>query len=655
MPFSQNHSFVGRKDEIDAIGQALFVQQTYQKIAVVGPGGVGKTQVALAFAYSVLEKYPDVSVFWVHASSLEAFEQACRQVSSVIGMVDTEDGKEDVKELVQRYLSSEKAGRWMLVVDGADDMEVLDGSDGEMGLLDYLPGGAWGLTLFTTRHKRTAQELAGSGIVDVEKLDLATASALFERMLMRTDSSYENPAFHMLLSSMDCLPLAIIQAAAYVNANHVSISDYFGRLQSIESHLVYTAVTKTWLVSFEHIIRENADAAALLQYMTCIDWNAIPRSILPAIEPEARMTTAIGALWSYSFITTRRDGKTYDMHRLVHLAARIWIQREGLVVETQRKALEHLSRVFPSDNWGNRETWREYLPHAARMRDSETGDPIGARGNLYLKVGRCLQADGQFRDAVSWLEESRKLRSDLPENDSHRLLTEHVLAMAYQANGQIMKAVRLLEHVAKIRERVLAATHPDRLASQHELAIAYQANNQVKDAVRLLEHVVAVEKRALAEGHPDRLASQHQLASAYLANGQVAEAARLLEHVVAVEGRVLGEDHPDRLHSQHELAGTYLADGQVEEGVKLLERVVAIRERVLAEDDPDRLASQHELAILHAAVGLTDNLESQMPSQADEQAAGPSGAATWIAEPEEASSGEPETSSMASVRSVSWM
>ena len=48
----------------------------------------------------------------------------------------------------------------------------------------------------------------------------------------------------------------------------------------------------------------------------------------------------------------------------------------------------------------------------------------------------------------------------------------------------------LLEHVVKVEETTLAEKHPDRLASQHALARAYQANGQVKEAVALLEHVV---------------------------------------------------------------------------------------------------------------------------------------------------------------------
>jgi tetratricopeptide (TPR) repeat protein len=726
LPFSRNYNFIGRTDEIDALERKLFPKQGCQRVAVVGLGGVGKTQVALQFAYAVLENHLDVSVFWMHALSAETYEQSCRGVASVLGL---EGDKEDVKELVQRHLDSERAGKWMLIVDNADHMEVLEGSDGEKGLLDYLPRSDSGLTVFTTRDKTTAHALAGNSILDVKKLDLASASHLFKKTLTRKDLSCDEAIIDELVQELDCLPLATTQAAAYVNCNAISVEEYLNLLRSTEQDLIFimneemrdstrykhaaNAVARTWLVSFEQIVRQDAHAANLLQYMSCIDWKAIPRSILPAIEPEARMTSAIGTLWSYSFITTRSDGKTYDMHRLVHVTARVWIHQKGLAMETQRKALEHLSKAFPWDKWDNRELWREYIPHAARMRDAKDGGHADARWMLCFKVGRCLTLDGRIRDAVGWLEESLDLRTHLPEDDRNRLSTQNALAQAYQDNGQIEDALQLLEDIVAI-ERVLAEDHPGRLSSQHALAMSYQANGQVGDAVQLLEHIVAIE-RVLAEDHPDRLASQHALAHAYRVNGQVKEAVQLLEHVVGIERvlsednlnrlasqhvlaqaysdngqvkeavqllehvvaireRVLAEDHPDRLSSRHALAQAYQDKGQVKEAVQLLEHVVAIQERVLAVDHPNRLASQHELARAYLAddqgrvkdaVQLLEHvvairkrvlaedhprrllservlahaynmLESQPPSQADEQWAGPSSVTASTAEPEEA-------------------
>ncbi|PVH91900.1 hypothetical protein DM02DRAFT_702546, partial [Periconia macrospinosa] len=84
-----------------------------------------------------------------------------------------------------------------------------------------------------------------------------------------------------------------------------------------------------------------------------------------------------------------------------------------------------------------------------------------------------------IREAVRWLEESCRQRGALDKDDSDRLLSQHELAGAYQANGQVKEAVKLLEGVVAIRTEVLAEDHPSRLASQHALAIAYQANGQV--------------------------------------------------------------------------------------------------------------------------------------------------------------------------------
>ena len=107
-----------------------------------------------------------------------------------------------------------------------------------------------------------------------------------------------------------------------------------------------------------------------------------------------------------------------------------------------------------------------------------------------------------------------------------------------------------------MRNKALQPDHPSRLASQHSLAMAYQADGQVQKAVRLLEAVVKVEE-ALQPDHPSRLASQHALAMAYEADGQVHKAIELLEHVVAIEAHSLRDDHPSRLVSVEALADMY--------------------------------------------------------------------------------------------------
>ncbi|KAK4500587.1 hypothetical protein PRZ48_008776 [Zasmidium cellare] len=178
---------------------------------------------------------------------------------------------------------------------------------------------------------------------------------------------------------------------------------------------------------------------------------------------------------------------------------------------------------------------------------------------------------------------------------------QHLLGMAYEAEGQIPEAVEILEQVVRVREEKLAEDHPDRLASQHELASAYQDNRQITKAVKILEHVVEIREEKLAEDHPDRLASQHQLAYIYSASGQIPKAIEILEHVVQVQDK-LAEDHPHRLVSQHELARAYHNNRHIPQAIEILEHVVKVQEK-LVQDHPQRLASQYELARAYKANG----------------------------------------------------
>jgi tetratricopeptide (TPR) repeat protein len=220
---------------------------------------------------------------------------------------------------------------------------------------------------------------------------------------------------------------------------------------------------------------------------------------------------------------------------------------------------------------------------------------------LYILQARNLRHLGKHEKAIALLQKVVKIRElTLAKDDPNLLTSQHDLARAYEANGQIKEAIILFEYIIKIQEIILAEDDPNHLASQHELARVYLINRQVKKAVVLLEHIVKIQK-TLAEDHPDRLSSEYELACAYLANGQIKKAVALLEYIVKIQ-EILAKDHPDRLSSEHELACAYLANGQIKKAVALLEYIVKIRE-ILAEDHPDRLASQHELTRAYHANG----------------------------------------------------
>ena len=640
----------------------LFVSKEWRKAAIVGLGGVGKTQVALQLAHWTKKHYPEFSIFWVPALSKATFEQAFTAIARKLSIQGGDEG-DDLNESVRRYLSSEAAGPWLLVVDNADDCDILFGSaDTGGGISEYLPESDNGITLFTTRSREVAVSVTGSDVIELHEMDPPEAAEFLEKSLVQNDGLRDDPATADLLKELTYLPLAITQAAAYINIKQVPLAEYVGLLHGTQQSIIslmskefrdntrypgsQNAVATTWLVSFDQIRKADNAAADLLSFISCIEPKGIPQSLLPDCGSREELIDAIGTLCAYAFLTRRGAGNVFDMHSLVHLATRIWVQREGLTTTTAEKATQHLADVFPDGHYTNREMWREYLPHAFRVLQCSKELDMKARCLLFVSVGRCLGADGRIKEARKSLEEAfqwtnRHLAEDNPERlivqrdlarayhddgqlkdgivlleqvvaihaktlaeDNHeQLRSQRLLAQAYRDYGQVIKAVAMLERVVAIGKRTLAENDDERLNSQESLASAYYASNQAKEAIALLEPVVAIRKLILAEDDPTLLVSQRTLAAAYRYDGRAQDAIALFEHVVAIQTQTLTEDHPRQLATLHTLALAYGDNNQVQEAVMLLEHVVAIKAQTLAEEHPSRLQSQHALAIAYQANG----------------------------------------------------
>lgn len=601
----------------------LFVEKQCQKASIVGLGGVGKTQVALRLAYWTKKHQPEFSIFWVPALSMASFEQAMTAIAKKLPTQETGED-EDPKESVQRFLSSEAAGPWLLVVDNADEEEILFGSaDRPGGISDYLPESDTGLTLFTTRFQEVAVSATGSDVVELNEMDHAEAVDFLEKSLIHKSLLRDETATTELLKELTYLPLAITQAAAYINKKKVPLTEYVELLHGTQKDVIglmskefrdstrypgsQNAVATTWLVSFDQIRKSDTAAADLLSFISRIEPKGIPQSLLPDLDSAEQFVDAIGTLCAYAFLTRRGESKVFDMHSLVHLATQIWVQREGLAATADEDATWHLATIFPTADYDNRNKWREYLPHALKLLQNNGGLDTEERSDLLLAVGRCLEVDGRTEQAIEILEEACEWPNrTLAEDHPSRLTAQRALGEAYHAHCRFKDAIDVLEEVVDIESRALANNHHARLASQHALAGAYQADGQTEKAIILLEHIVAIEAGMLAEDDNDRLRSQHTLAMAYHANGQLKEAIALFERLVAIKARVLPSDHFNQLSSQHALAMAYQANGQVTESIALLERVVAVETQTFPEDHYLLLTSQHGLARAYQTNGQTE-------------------------------------------------
>ena len=205
-------------------------------------------------------------------------------------------------------------------------LHTCDASSDVGKLGQYIPDCAHGSVLITTRNKQAGLSLAkGHPPTEVGEMNDTESQKLLRTKLTENPASDE---LSTLSSRLEHLPLALVQAAAFIEANSIPVSEYLQLLEKSDADLVDLlseefetvgrdtetprAVAETWILSFEQIQRQNALASELLSLMSLFDRHAIPWEFLSyymegqqsrEMEGEIQLTKALGVLKAFSFVT----------------------------------------------------------------------------------------------------------------------------------------------------------------------------------------------------------------------------------------------------------------------------------------------------------------------------------------------------------------
>ncbi|APA11278.1 hypothetical protein sscle_07g060480 [Sclerotinia sclerotiorum 1980 UF-70] len=612
VPFGRNLNFTGRGTQLTEVEAKLFTGGRVTKVAITGLGGIGKTQLLLELVYRIRDRYKDCLVIWIPATNTESLHQAYREVARQLKIPGSDEDKADAKKLVQNYLSKESAGRWLLVFDNADDvnMWITVSRSGSGRLIDCLPRSEQGCIVFTTRDRKTAVKLAHQNIVEVPEMGEDVAIQLLQKCLVDPDLVNNRPDTTALLKELTYLPLAIVQAAAYINENGIAFADYLSLLAEQEEDVIdllseefeddgrydniKNPVATTWLISFEQIRYRDPLAADYLSFMACIDPKDIPQSLLPAGRSRKKEIDAIGTLDAYSFIIERVADQALDLHRLVHLATRNWLQQNDLITQWTERAIIRLEEVFPDDDHQNRTTWRTYLPHVCyALMSDEAGKDGETRIALSRRFGACLLSDGRYNEAeVPFVESNGEAQECFRggasfHTDQHGQLGFDILESGTLEGGRRLGCATWPTWLRHTESRTLeggrrlgCASDGDekkgvragasRHADQHgQLGFDILESGTLEGGRRLgcasdgdeFEGV-----RAGASFHAD----QHgQLGFDIPESRTLEEGRRLGVQVMETSLRVLGQEHPDTLISMANLASDIPESGTLEGGRRL--------------------------------------------------------------------------------------
>jgi tetratricopeptide (TPR) repeat protein len=564
---------------------------------------------------------PETWVFWVHASNAARFEQSFRDIADRVKIFGRQNPAVNILQLVHDWLCDDRR-KWALILDNVDDASFLveaqnadqDGLTNSIGsvevrpFVEYLPQCPNGLILITTRSKSAALKLVEQrDMIAVEPMDRADGLALFEKKLGWHDDSGD---IVELTAVLEFMPLAIVQAAAYISQRmpRYSIQQYLQDFRksdrkrtSLLNHQgeqlrrdreAKNSIIITWQISFDHIREIRPSATDLLSLMSFFDQQGIPETLLQSrdkqhnlqqIQKESndndyadieaghseddedntlqsstgdRFEEDVLVLRNYSFISVNMDGTTFEMHGLVQLATREWLKVNKQQERWKEQFIRNLDAELPTGEYRNQVKCQALFPHAqsAVTQQPNEHDALRDWASILYKAAWYAWRMGKGVEAEIMSVQAMKVRKRiLGQEHSDTLDSMGMVGLVYVLQGKYDAAEPLYRETLQLTEKALGKEHPDTLTSMNNLAYLFQSQGKYDAAEPLYRETLQLREKALGKEHPDTLTSMNNLAVLFQSQGKYDAAEPLYQETLQLREKVLGKEHPDTLISMNNL------------------------------------------------------------------------------------------------------
>ena len=514
-----------------------------------------------------------------------------------------------------------------MVIDNADSADMFFGGRSKVrsspdgrgtSMARYLPRNSKGSILITTRDKRVGERLTNqTKPIIIDPMTKSEAETLLRSRVSEDEWSDEEA--NDLLKELSYLPLAITQAAAFINENGDSLGEYLNLLRTSDADVsellseeIYdmrrdeetaNSVIRTWKLSFEQIRREKPRAAEILSLMAIFDRQGVPRMLLRKEgETETTFKLALKTLEAFSLITAE-SGKdsAFGMHRLVQLSTQNWLQDRGTISKWQNDAVATLASRYPKVEF---ETWalcEQLTPHinAVLAKKFTTEESQLHQARLLDDVSWYERKMGRYKSSFDMGMQALKIRERwLPPDDSFMLDSYETVGQAFKRQCKWEDAKKMLERANAGREKTLGIDHPDTLRSLGDLAYILGEMGDLDSAEKMHRKELEFCERNRGPDNHRTLASLESLASIMMDRKRPREAEKMYRRVLKIRTEKLGAEHPDTLNSLSNVADALVELREYTEAQEMTEKVYRCWTELLGPEHPSTLSTLRRLALL---------------------------------------------------------
>jgi len=633
VPFPRNPYFTGREKILQSLHAQLTSSQPVvltQVPALSGLGGIGKTQVAIEYAYRYAQEYG--VIFWLAAETSESLIASIQRIADQLHLSEhqaTEQSK--MVAAVQRWLMAHPG--WLLIADNVEDADLLQ---------TILPPVRQGKLLLTTRHQTLgplAEPLELPPMSSEEGVTLVLRRARWpppylSPVPLPQESLRDIPAeAQELVTYLEGLPLALDQAGAYIEETGCSVADYLQRCRDQRKQVLArrgtdggahpASVAATLKLSIEQVERQHVAAADLLRVCAFLHPEAIPEDLFQAGSPHlgpvlSRATAdpyqfdlALAALRGASLITRHAKTQTISVHRLVQAVLQDGMEPAEVRLWSER-VVRMVNAAFPEpefDAWAQCERCLAHALACASLPE-QTSNALPEAGELLYKAGSYLLERGRYAEAEPLLIRAVVLGEQF-------YISNHIALIAclekqgelFFRQGKYEQATQISLRALTIEEQHLGANHPQTAETLNNLALLYAQLGRYEEAEHLYQRSLHIREQRLGPDHPQTAETLNNLAFLYWSLGGYEEAERLYQQSLHIREQHLGPDHPLTGLSLKNLAIVYRDLGKNEEACSLFQRALMINERQLGANHPETAYTLNNFATLYRNQGRYEQAE----------------------------------------------